>query len=53
MRENAEIVNNETDEELKNMAMAENINLSKKKRTLENELKKMIAPRDPNDSKNM
>lgn len=53
MKENAAIVNNEIDEELKNMAMAENINLSKKKRTLEDELKKMIAPRDPNDKKNV
>jgi len=53
MRENAAIVNNEKDEELKNMAMEENMNLAKKKEILENELQKMIIPRDPNDSKNV
>jgi peptide chain release factor 1 len=53
MRENAEIVNSETEAELKEMAMEENVNLSRKKEELEEELKKMIVPKDPNDSKNV
>jgi peptide chain release factor 1 len=53
MRENAEIINSETDAELKEMAMEENTKLSKKKERIEEELKKMIIPKDPNDSKNV
>src|SRR4030042_7000282 len=53
MRGNAEIINTEKDEELKNMAMEENIKLSKKEENLEGELKKLIIPKDPNDSKNV
>lgn len=53
MRENAEIVNSETEAELKEMAMEENVKLSKKKEGLEEELQKMIVPRDPHDSKNV
>jgi peptide chain release factor 1 len=53
MRENAEIVNSETEAELKEMAMDENMKLSKKKEDLEEELKKMIVPRDPHDSRNV
>jgi peptide chain release factor 1 len=53
MRENAEIVNSDTEAELKEMAMEENVKLSKKKEELEDELKKMIVPRDPHDSRNV
>ena len=53
MRENAEIVNSETEAELKEMAMEENVKLSKKKEELEEDLKKMIVPRDPHDSRNV
>jgi peptide chain release factor 1 len=53
MRENAEIVNSETEAELKEMAMEENVKLSKQRETLEEELKKMIVPRDPHDSRNV
>lgn len=53
MRENAEIVNSETEAELKDMAMEENVKLSKKKEEVEEELKKMIVPKDPHDSRNV
>jgi len=53
MRGNAEIVNSETEAELKEMAMEENIKLSKKKEQIAKELKKIIVSRDPNDSKNV
>lgn len=52
MRENAEIVNNEKDAELKSMAMEENISLSARKNALEKELQLLLTPRDPNDEKN-
>ncbi len=52
MRENAEIVNTEKDEELKNMAMDENIKLAVKKENLEKELQFLLISRDPSDSKN-
>jgi peptide chain release factor 1 len=53
MRGNAEIMNTETDEELKQMAMEENIKLAKKKEDAEEDLKKSIVPKDPNDGKNV
>ncbi|MFA5925486.1 MAG: peptide chain release factor 1 [Parcubacteria group bacterium] len=53
MRENAEIVNTEKDPEFRNMAMEENINLSKNKETVEKELQSLLIPKDPNDSKNI
>jgi len=53
MRENAEIVNSETEAELKDMAMEENVKLSKKKEEAEEELKKMIVPKDLHDSRNV
>jgi len=53
MRENAEIVNSAAEAELKEMAMEENMKLSKQKETIEEELKKMIVPRDPHDSRNV
>lgn len=53
MKENAEIVNSETDPELKEMAMNENIKLSIEKEKVEKELEAMLIPKDPNDSKNV
>jgi len=53
MRENAEIVNNEKDAELKNMAMEENVKLAKVKEKIEKELQILLASKDPNDAKNV
>jgi peptide chain release factor 1 len=53
MRGNAEIMNSETDAELKEMAVEESISLSKKREGIENELKKLVVPKDPSDSKNV
>ena len=53
MKENAEIVNSETDLEMKEMAMNENIKLSVEKEKFEKELESMLIPKDPNDSKNI
>jgi len=53
MRDNAEIVNTEKDEDLKNMAMDENVKLAAKKENLEKELQTLLIPKDPSDSKNV
>lgn len=53
MKENAEIINSETDPELKDMAMNENMKLSEEKNRAEKELEAMLIPKDPNDSKNV
>ncbi|HAV11299.1 MAG: Peptide chain release factor 1 [Candidatus Wolfebacteria bacterium GW2011_GWE1_48_7] len=53
MKGNAEIMNMETDEEMKQMAMEESIELAKKKEGLEKELEFMLLPKDPNDSKDV
>lgn len=53
MKENAEIVNSETDPEMKEMAMNENINLSAEKEKTEKELEAMLIPKDPNDEKSV
>lgn len=53
MKGNAEIINIEKDEEMKQMAMEENIKLSQEKNRLEKDLEKMLLPKDPNDSKNV
>jgi len=53
MKGNAEIMNTENDDEMKQMAMEENISLSKKKEDLEAELEVMLLPKDPNDNKNV
>lgn len=53
MKENAEITNNESDNEMKQMAMEENIKLSKEKEVLEKELEVLLLPQDPNDDKNV
>lgn len=53
MKGNAEIINTEEDEEMKQMAMEENIELAKRKETLEKEIEIMLLPKDPNDGKNI
>lgn len=53
MRENAEIVNMETDPEMKQMAMDENIKLSPKKDELGKKLEQLLLPKDPNDNKDV
>jgi peptide chain release factor 1 len=53
MKENAEIVNSETDAELKEMAMNENIKLSEEKEKAEKELEQMLIPKDPNDGRDV
>lgn len=53
MKGNAEIINTEKDEEMKAMAMEENIELSRRKEDLEKDIEIMLLPKDPNDSKNI
>jgi peptide chain release factor 1 len=53
MKNNAELINTEEDEEMKKMAMDENIELSRKKETLEKKIEMMLLSKDPNDSKNV
>lgn len=53
MKENAEMVNTEKDDEMRQMAMDENIKLSQRKEELEERLKFKLIPRDPNDDKNI
>lgn len=54
MFQNAEIINSKTeDPEIKQMAMEENIELSKEKERLEKELEIMLIPNDPSDSKDV
>ena len=53
MKNNAEIMNTEEDEEMKQMAMEENMELVKQKDKIEKELEMMLLPKDPNDEKNV
>ncbi len=53
MRENAQIVNTETDPEMKQLAIDENIKLSPKKDELDKKLEQMLLPKDPNDNKDV
>ncbi len=52
MQENAGIANTDSDAEIRQMAMEENITLSQTKEKLEKELELMLIPKDPNDQKN-
>lgn len=52
MKGNAEIINSDEDDEMKSLAMEENVQLSKKKEKLEKELEIELIPKDPNNSKN-
>jgi len=53
MKNNAEIINAEEEEEMKQMAMEENMTLSPKKEAIEKELEMILLPKDPNDDKNV
>lgn len=53
MKENAEMINNEEDAEMKEMAMEENMQLAQEKDAIEKELEIMLLPKDPNDNKNI
>jgi peptide chain release factor 1 len=53
MKNNAEIMNAEEDEEMKNMAMEENMQLIKRKGEIEKELEVKFLPKDPNDSRDV
>jgi peptide chain release factor 1 len=53
MKNNAEIINSEEDDEMKQMAMDENMELAKQKKALEAELEMTLLPKDPNDGKDI
>lgn len=53
MRGNAEIMNTEEDAEMKELALEENVDLSRRKEKLEKELEMLLLPKDPNDEKNI
>ncbi len=53
MQGNAEILNTENDEELKTMALEENITLVQNETRLEQELKIALLPKNPNDEKDV
>ncbi len=53
MIENAEIINSNSDSDLKELAMEENIELSKEKEILDKKLEIEFTPKDPNDTKDI
>lgn len=53
MRDNAELTHGDTDPELKDLAMEENIALAEEKVALENELTRLLLPKDPHDEKDV
>jgi peptide chain release factor 1 len=53
MKDNAHIINEEKDDEMKQLAMDENIRLSKEQEEAEKELQMKLLPKDPNDEKNV
>ena len=53
MQENATIINTETDPELTQMAVEDNLSLSQKSLVLEKELEVLLLPADPRDTKNV
>ena len=52
MRENAEIINEDADAEMRQMAMEENVNLACKQAALEKAIETLLLPKDPNDKRN-
>ncbi len=52
IQESKDILNEEKDQEFREMAKAELDELTPKKEILEEELKQLLIPKDPNDSKN-
>lgn len=53
LRDNAEITQTEHDDELKALALEENIALAAEKESVENELKHLLLPKDKNDAKDI
>lgn len=53
MQNNAEMINTETDPELQQMAVEENITLAQDQANLEKELEIILLPKDPKDAKNV
>jgi len=53
IKQSTEIIENENDEELKNMAQKEILELEKRKEKLKQEINKELHPADPNDKKNV
>ena len=53
MRDNAEIINTESDEEMKQMAVEDNLELAPQIEILEKELEVLLLPKDPDDTKNV
>lgn len=53
LRDNAELTQGEAEAELKTMAMEENIELTKERGQLEEELKKLLLPKDAHDDKDI
>lgn len=53
MKGNAEIINSENDEELKQMALEENTELAEKITQIEKEVEILLLPKDPSDNKNV
>lgn len=53
LEETKDIVHNESDEEMRALAKSELPDLEKEKTDLENQLKMLLLPKDPNDDKNI
>ncbi|TXG99804.1 MAG: peptide chain release factor 1 [Candidatus Moraniibacteriota bacterium] len=53
LRDNAELTQGEADPEIKAMALEDNIALAKEKEVLEQELTKLLLPKDKNDDKDI
>lgn len=53
MKGNAELTQSDEEAELKEMAMEENLSLSEEKVKLEEEIKKLLLPKDPSDEKDV
>lgn len=53
MKSNAELTQSDEEAELKDMAMEENQTLAEEKSTLEEELKRLLLPKDPSDDKDV
>lgn len=53
MKDNAELINDGDDAELKELALLENADLAAKKPIIEKELEVLLLPKDPNDDKNI
>ncbi|HIP50387.1 MAG TPA: peptide chain release factor 1 [Candidatus Pacebacteria bacterium] len=53
MKDNAEIINTESDKELKQMAIEDNLELASQIGILEKELEVLLLPKDPDDTKSV